>query len=129
EDAEFNAEFLLDVLADAGFETTLAPNGKEAVEKFAASAPGEYSVILMDMEMPVMDGCEAARTIRAMDREDAKTVFIIACTANAFQDDKERAMESGMDDFLTKPVDIEKFLKKIREKFRAPKKTGGEQEA
>ena len=114
EDAEFNAEFLMDALKDAGFETTLATNGQEAVEMFAKSAPGEISAIIMDMEMPIMDGCDAARKIRSMDRSDAKNVPILACTANAFQDDKNRALESGMDDFLTKPVDIEKLAKKLR---------------
>lgn len=114
EDAEFNAEFLMDALSDAGFETTLATNGKKAIEIFANSEPGEISAIIMDMEMPVMDGCDAAREIRAMDREDAKNVPIVACTANAFQDDKNRALESGMDDFLTKPVDIEKLANKLR---------------
>lgn len=118
EDAEFNAEFLLDVLKDEGFDVVLATNGREAADIFAASEPGEYAIILMDLEMPVMDGCEAARAIRALKREDAGTVLIYAVTANAFEDDRRDALASGMDDFLTKPLNIHKFARKINERFK-----------
>ena len=67
----------------------------------------------MDMQMPVMDGCEAAKAIRNLDREDAKTVMIYACTANTFQEDRDLAIESGMDDFLTKPIDVKVLIKKM----------------
>lgn len=117
EDAEFNAEFLMDVLKEHGFEVTLAVNGQEAVEKFEASAPDDFGIILMDMEMPVMDGCQAARKIRDLHRPDAKTVLIFACTANAFQGDKDRALGSGMNDFLTKPIDVDQFVAKLKEYF------------
>lgn len=114
EDGELNAEILLEILDMEGFETALAKNGKEAVELFERSDIGEFDIILMDMRMPVMDGCEASAQIRKLDREDAKSVIIYACTANTFQEDRTRAIESGMDDFLTKPIDIDVLLKKIK---------------
>ncbi len=77
------------------------------------SDPGEFDIILMDMQMPVMDGCTAAAEIRRLEREDAASVQIYACTANTFQEDRERAMQSGMDDFLTKPIDVAVLLKKM----------------
>ncbi len=113
EDVELNAEILLEILEMEGFETSLAKNGIEAVELFSASAIGEFDIILMDMQMPVMDGCTASMEIRKLERADAKSVMIYACTANTFQEDKERALASGMNDFLTKPIDIDILLKKI----------------
>ena len=113
EDVELNAEVLLEILEMEGFETAHATNGKAAVELFAQSEIGEFDIILMDMQMPVMDGCTAAREIRKLDRADAETVMIYACTANTFQEDREMAMESGMNDFLTKPIDVDILLKKI----------------
>lgn len=113
EDAEFNAEFLIEVLQDEGFTVVHAQNGQAALDSFRASQPGEFSVILMDMQMPVMDGCDAARAIRALDRPDAATVVIYACTANTFREDMDRALASGMNDFLTKPIDIKVFLRKM----------------
>lgn len=115
EDVELNAEVLLEILKMEGFETAYARNGEEAVHLFEESAPGEFDIILMDMQMPVMDGCTAAGTIRALDREDAKTVLIYACTANSFQEDREQALSSGMDDFLTKPINVNAMLKKIKQ--------------
>lgn len=116
EDVELNADVLLEILHMEGFETAYAKNGEEAVRLFAESAPGEFDIILMDMQMPVMDGCTAAGKIRGLDREDAKTVLIYACTANSFQEDREQALSSGMDDFLTKPIDINAMLKKIKQR-------------
>lgn len=115
EDVELNAEVLLEILHMEGFETAYAANGEEAVRLFAESAPGEFDVILMDMQMPVMDGCTAAEKIRGLDREDAETILIYACTANSFQEDREQALSSGMDDFLTKPIDVNAMLKKIKQ--------------
>ena len=115
EDNELNAEILLELLEDAGITADLAVNGREAVEKFAHSAAGTYSLILMDLLMPEMDGFMAARAIRAMKRPDAAKVKIFACTANSYQEDKEKAMESGMDDFITKPIDIRALLDKLKE--------------
>lgn len=113
EDVELNAEVLLEILAMEGFETAHAVNGKEALQMFQESEPGEFDIILMDMQMPVMDGCTAAAKIRKLTRADAATVRIYACTANTFQEDRERAMQSGMDDFLTKPIDVSVLLKKM----------------
>ena len=113
EDVDLNAEILLEILAMEGFETAHARNGREALELFAESEIGEFDIILMDMQMPVMDGCEAARAIRMLDREDAKSVMIYACTANTFKEDRERALNSGMDDFLTKPIDVNILIKKM----------------
>ena len=88
-------------------------DGQEAVELFRNSEPGEFDVILMDIMMPVMNGYEAARRIRSLDREDAKEVPIIAMTANAFTEDRIRAKEAGMDEHIAKPVDVELLLKVI----------------
>lgn len=118
EDAELNAEVLLEILAIEGFRTALATNGEEAVRLFAQSTLGEFDIILMDMQMPVMDGCTAAKNIRSLDREDARTVLIYACTANTFQEDKDLALSSGMDDFLAKPIDVKVLLQKIKQKKR-----------
>ena len=115
EDNELNAEILLELLKDAGAEADLAMNGQEAVERFAKSGEGTYKLILMDLLMPEMDGFSAARAIRAMKRPDAKRVKIFACTANSYKEDRDRAMESGMDDFITKPIDIAKLMEKLEE--------------
>lgn len=114
EDSDFNAEFLKELLEDEGFEVVHAENGKIALEIFEASAPDEFDIILMDMQMPVMDGCESAAAIRALDRKDAKSVLIYACTASTFKDDLDRALHSGMNDFLTKPINIKSFLAKLK---------------
>jgi signal transduction histidine kinase/ActR/RegA family two-component response regulator len=113
EDNELNAEILMEILEGEGFEVVPARNGQEAVDRFRESEDGEIRIILMDMQMPIMDGCEATAEIRKMDRPDAKTVRIFACTANNFNEDRERAEQSGMDDFLSKPVDVKVLLKKL----------------
>lgn len=118
EDVELNAEVLLEILAMEGFETAHAVNGEEAVRLFRESEPGEFGIILMDMQMPVMDGATAAARIRQLERADAASVLIYACTANTFQEDRELAMRSGMDDFLTKPIDVDVLLKKIGKAVR-----------
>ncbi len=105
EDNELNREIAQAMLENAGAVVTTAVNGKEAVDLFAASAPRSIDAILMDIMMPVMDGMAAAQAIRALPRPDAKTVTIIAMTANAFEEDKRRTLESGMNAHLTKPVD------------------------
>ncbi|MCM1251605.1 MAG: ATP-binding protein [Clostridium sp.] len=116
EDVELNAEILLEILKMEGFETALAKNGQEALDTFAHSEVGEFDIILMDMQMPVMDGCTASKNIRKLDRTDAKSVLIYACTANMFQEDREQALASGMNDFLTKPIDVNVLLKKLRKR-------------
>ena len=113
EDVDLNAEILLEILAIEGFETAHARNGKEALEMFRNSAIGEFDIILMDMQMPVMDGCTASAEIRKLPREDAESVLIYACTANTFQEDRDMAMKHGMNDFLTKPIDVNVLLKKL----------------
>ncbi len=113
EDNELNAEILIEILKDSGFEVGYAVDGSQAVEMFAQSKPNEYGVVLMDMRMPVMDGCEASKKIRSLDRPDAKTVPIFACTANSFKEDRIKAFDSGMNDFLTKPIDIKALLQKM----------------
>ncbi len=113
EDNELNAEILLEILSQFGFVPVHAQNGQEAVEIFERSKINEFTIILMDMRMPVLDGCEASSRIRGLDREDAKTVTIFACTANSFQEDREKALASGMNDFLTKPIDINAMLRKM----------------
>lgn len=116
EDAEFNAEFLLELLTDEGFEVVHAENGQVALDTFKESATDEFDIILMDMQMPVMDGCQATEAIRKLDRPDAATVLIFACTANTFKADMDKALQSGMNDFLIKPIDIKALLKKLRQK-------------
>lgn len=104
EDNELNREIAEALLQSRGAETVSAADGREAVARFAASAPGEFDVILMDVLMPEMDGLDAARAIRVMDRPDAKTVPILAMTANAFADDVSRSLAAGMNAHLTKPL-------------------------
>ena len=86
---------------------------KEAVQHFEASEPGTYDVILMDVMMPVMDGLTATKTIRSLERQDAKTIPIIAMTANAFREDAEKCMEAGMNAHLSKPIVIDEVIKTI----------------
>ena len=88
-------------------------DGQEAVELFRNSEPGEFDVILMDIMMPIINGYEAAKRIRSLDREDAKKIPIIAMTANAFTEDRIRAKEAGMDEHVAKPIDVELLIKVI----------------
>ena len=113
EDNELNMEIAEFVLQNGGADVTKAWNGKEAVELFRKSEPGGFDVILMDIMMPVMNGYEATKMIRSLDREDAKTIPIIAMTANAFTDDRLKAKEAGMNEHIVKPVDVELLIKVI----------------
>ena len=115
EDNELNMEIAEFMLQNEGAVVTKAWNGQEAVELFKKSRPGEFDVILMDIMMPVMNGYEAAKMIRSLDREDAKEIPIIAMTANAFTEDRIRAKEAGMDDHIAKPVDAKLLIKVIHE--------------
>lgn len=115
EDNELNSQILTELLTEAGFETAHAPDGKQAFEMFRASAPREYGVILMDLMMPGMDGFVATRRIRELERPDATKVRIIACTANSFKEDRDKAFESGMDDFIAKPIDIRLLIQKLEQ--------------
>ena len=107
EDMAVNAEIMIMLLQTRGMEADAAENGRIAVEKFQASTPGFYDAILMDMRMPEMDGLEATRRIRAMDREDARNIPIIALTANAFDEDVQHSLQAGLNAHLSKPVQPE----------------------
>ena len=113
EDNELNMEIAEFVLQNEGADVTKAWDGQEAVELFRNSEPGEFDVILMDIMMPVMNGYEATKMIRSLDREDAKEVRIIAMTANAFTEDRIRAKAARMDEHVAKPVDVELLIKVI----------------
>ena len=113
EDNELNMEIAEFVLQNEGADVTKAWNGQEVVELFRNSKPGEFNVILMDIMMPVMNGYEATKMIRSLDREDAKKIPIIAMTANAFTEDRIRAKEAGMDEHLSKPIVIDEVIKTI----------------
>lgn len=119
EDNELNKEIAVELLRILGIEADCAENGMMAVERFAGSAPGTYSLILMDIQMPKMNGYDATRAIRGMDRPDSKTIPIVAMTADAFKKDEQAAREAGMDEHLAKPISVERltqiltrFLKK-----------------
>lgn len=113
EDNELNADIISSILTEEGYAITVAVNGEEAVRTFSESPEGHFAAILMDAQMPVMDGYEASREIRRLKRADAKTVRIFACTASTFTEDRARALESGMDDFLSKPLNVTVMLQKL----------------
>lgn len=116
EDNELNREIATEILQMNEMEVIPACDGAEAVDIFRSSRPYEYDFVLMDMQMPVMDGCTAAREIRGLDREDAQKVPIIAVTANAFQEDAEKAVRSGMNGHISKPIDFDVLIRTL-EKF------------
>lgn len=115
EDNEINRMIAASVMEEAGCIVTEAVNGQEAVEEFEKSKPNFYDLILMDIQMPVMDGYEAVHRIRSLEREDSKTVIIFALTANAFREDVEKALQNGMNDVVTKPMDVPLLLRKVKE--------------
>ena len=115
EDNELNMEIAEFLIQNEGATVTKAWDGQQAVTLFAKSAPGEFDAILMDVLMPVMNGYEATRQIRALDRADAKTIPIIAMTANAFTEDRLKSKEAGMDEHITKPIDSKLLVKVIAE--------------
>ena len=110
EDTEINAEIMKMILSEREMEVELAVNGREAVDMFSAHPEGYYSVILMDMRMPEMDGLTATTVIRDMDRDDARSIPIIALTANAFDEDVQRSLQSGLNAHLSKPIVPEKLF-------------------
>ena len=118
EDMEMNAEIVADLLEIEGMTSDWAENGKIAVDMFSEKPEHTYDAILMDLRMPVMDGLEAARTIRSLERADAKTVPILALTANAFEEDVRNSLEAGMNEHLAKPVDTELLFKSLRWHFQ-----------
>ena len=112
EDNEINAEILREILSIEGADCEIVENGQLAAERFGQAAEGEFDAILMDVQMPVMNGYDATRAIRSMARADAGTIPIIAMTANAFAEDEKEALDAGMDVHLAKPIDVE-LLKKV----------------
>ena len=113
EDNEINAEILTELLEMEGASCEIVANGQLAVERFQRSEPGEFDAILMDVQMPVMNGHEAARAIRRLEREDARRIPIIAMTANAFAEDEKAALSAGMDAHVPKPLNMEQLKKVI----------------
>ena len=101
------------LLEERGFEVDCVYDGSQAVERIRTTPPGTYDVILMDIMMPVMDGLEAARTIRGMEREDCRTIPIIAMSANAFDDDLKESVRCGMNGHLSKPVEVDKLYETL----------------
>ena len=115
EDNELNMEITTTVLEEAGFSVDQAVNGQAALEKVATAAPGQYALVLMDIQMPVMDGYEATRRIRALLDPAKARIPIVAMTANAFAEDRENALAAGMNDHIAKPFDIHTLLWKLAE--------------
>lgn len=113
EDNELNREIAVEILEEVGFEIEEAEDGSVAVEKVRGSAPGYYDLVLMDIQMPVMDGYEASRSIRSLEDEALAAVPIIAMTANAFVEDRQAALDAGMNGHLAKPVDIDELLEML----------------
>ena len=118
EDNQLNREIAAELLQMHGFIVDESANGRLAVEKFSASALGEYDCILMDIQMPVMDGYQAAEAIRALDRTDAQTVPILALTANAFATDIGKAHSAGMNDHVAKPIDVDRLMETLQRWIR-----------
>ena len=119
EDMPVNAEIMIMVLQMREIDAELAENGRIALEMFEKSAPNYYDAILMDMRMPEMDGLEATQKIRALPREDAKTVPIIALTANAFDEDVQRSLQAGMNAHLSKPVEPEVLFETLEHMIKS----------
>ena len=125
EDNELNAEILMELLKIEGAECTICENGKRVLEAFEQSAPGDYDMILMDVQMPVMNGYEATKAIRRSSHELAKTIPIIAMTANAFSDDIQHSLAAGMNAHVSKPVE----MKVLEKTIRSIKSSGGHRNA
>lgn len=127
EDVEVNADILQMILESREIDSDIAENGKVAVDLFASHPENYYAAILMDMRMPEMDGLEATRTIRAMDRADAKEIPVIALTANAFDEDVQRSLQAGLNAHLTKPIQPEVLFETLESlvKVDAPAEGGG----
>ena len=116
EDNDINREIISMLLKEMGFVVDTAVHGRDAAEQFAQSEPGYYSLILMDIQMPVMDGLEATKQIRASEHPDSGAIPIVALSANAFDDDTQRSLDAGMQAHLAKPVDLAE-LKRILKKY------------
>ena len=114
EDNELNQEIAMEILQEAGFSVEIAGNGQVAVDRLTASGPGYYQLILMDVQMPVMNGYEATRTIRKLEDPQLAAIPIIAMTANAFDEDKQEALKSGMNGHIAKPINIDNLLNTLK---------------
>lgn len=114
EDNELNREIATELLKGMGFVIDIAVDGEEAVEKMRTAAPGQYDLILMDIQMPHMDGYEATRQIRKLPGEDATHIPIIAMTANAFEEDKQNAFAAGMNGHIAKPIEVPKLMETLK---------------
>jgi signal transduction histidine kinase/CheY-like chemotaxis protein len=119
EDNELNSEIATEILTEAGFEIEEAKDGAVAVEMVSRSAPGYYDLILMDIQMPCMNGYEATKAIRALENRDVAGIPIIAMTANAFEEDRQAAFQAGMDGHLAKPMDTEKLFAALAKVFQS----------
>lgn len=115
EDNDFNQEIANEILTEAGMQVTIANDGTKAVDEIKNSKPGDYDLILMDIQMPTMDGYEATKLIRQLKNKKLAQIPIIAMTANAFEEDKQKAISYGMNDHISKPIDIKKLLSILKE--------------
>ena len=116
EDNDLNREIAYELLSQSGLELDMANNGKICFDKFSSSEVGYYDAILMDIRMPVMTGYEATKKIRSLDRDDAKSIPIIAMTADAFAEDVKKCLECGMTAHVSKPIDVKKIYS-VLEKY------------
>ena len=114
EDNELNREIAEEILTEYGFQLDVAENGQEAVDMVSVSNPGDYDLILMDIQMPYMDGYKATQAIRSLDDRILADIPIVAMTANAFEEDKNKALESGMNSHLAKPINIGELMETLR---------------
>ena len=119
EDVEMNQEIAAAILGDAGFSTEIAENGKAAVDMLKKSKPGYYQLVLMDVQMPVMNGYEATREIRALENKELASIPIIAMTANAFEEDKQEALKCGMNGHIPKPIDIDNLFQTLEDVIKS----------
>ena len=122
-----NREIAQEILGEYGFRISTVENGAQAVERIADSCPGDYDLVLMDIQMPIMDGCEATKCIRELKDPGLNSIPIVAMTANAFDEDRKNALECGMDGFLSKPIKIEEVLQELHRVFTARASTRASQ--
>ncbi len=113
EDVELNQEIAVTILGDAGFLTEVAGNGQIAVDMIKKSEPGYYQLVLMDVQMPVMNGYEATRAIRRLDNRKLASIPILAMSANAFEEDKQEALKCGMNGHIAKPIDVQNLFETL----------------